>query len=278
MLPYYLILGDLKLPSYGLMIAIGIVVGIFLMTKNTGYRLKKMYPGRKLSDVGSRLPGPEHMIDFTLVAIVFGAIGGKLLYLIPNMKDLSQTGIFETLTNGFVIYGAVIGGALGGYVYCKLKKLDVISCFDNVFPFVALAQSFGRVGCFMAGCCYGKPTNSAIGVVFQSEFSQAPINVSLIPTQLISSLGNFVIFVILFVLSRKVTKRGFIFASYMILYSIGRFFIEFYRGDSIRGFVGDLSTSQFISIFVFAAGLITLILSVKVKSNDYADIDKRLNQ
>lgn len=274
MLPYYLIIGDVKLPSYGLMIAIGIVVSVFLMSKNATYRLRKLYPNTELSQIKSRLPKPEQMVDFTVYAVLFGIIGGKLLYLLPNLREIKTMGLMELITNGFVIYGAVIGGAFGGYLYCRRKKLDALSCFDTIFPFVSLAQSFGRVGCFMAGCCYGKETTSAIGVVFKSEFSLAPRNVSLVPTQLISSLGNFVIFLILFFLSRKITKRGMIFACYMILYSLGRFFIEFYRGDSIRGFIGSLSTSQFISIFVFTAGLVTLLVSMKAKDNEYLDVDR----
>lgn len=274
MLPYYFTYGDIKLPSYGLMIAIGIVMAVFLMSKNVNYRLRKLYPDMALSEIKTRLPKAENMLDFTIVAVVFGVLGGKLLYLIPNIHEVGRMNLIELINSGFVIYGAIIGGALGGYLYCKIKKLDVISCFDTAVPFVSLAQGFGRIGCFMAGCCYGRPTNSAIGVVFRSEFSQAePLHVPLVPTQLISSFGNFAIFILLFILSRKTNKRGMVFSVYMLLYSVGRFIIEFYRGDSIRGFVGSLSTSQFISIFVFAAGMITMFLVCRAKNNEYADVD-----
>lgn len=273
MLPYYLQIGEIKLPSYGLMIAIGIVTGVFLMSKNAAFRLNKLYPGNDPAKIDSRLPKAENMLDFTLIAIVFGAIGGKLLYLLPNLSELTETGFMEILTNGFVIYGSVIGGAFGGFLYCRKKKLDTISCFDTALPFVSLAQAFGRMGCFLAGCCYGRPSSSAISVVFKSEYSLAPTNVPLVPTQLISSAGNLLIFVILLILSRKVMIRGIIFASYMILYSTGRFIVEFYRGDSVRGFIGRFSTSQFISIFVLAAGVITMGIVLIKKRNHYSEID-----
>lgn len=274
MLPYYFRYGDIKLPSYGLMIAIGIVIAVFLMSKNVNYRLRKLYPNMELSEINTRLPKAGNMLDFTIVAVLFGVLGGKLLYLIPNIHEVGRMNIIELINSGFVIYGGIIGGTFGAYLYCKVKKLDVIACFDIAVPFLALAQGFGRIGCFMAGCCYGRVTTSAIGLVFKSEFSQAePLGVPLVPTQLISSFGNFVIFIVLFILSRKTNKKGIAFSAYMLLYSVGRFIIEFYRGDRIRGFVGNLSTSQFISIFVFAAGIITMFLVCRAKNNQYADVD-----
>ena len=126
-----------------------------------------------------------------------------------------------------------------------------------MIPSIALAQGFGRIGCFLAGCCYGKETDSHLSVVFQnSDF--APNHVALIPTQIYSSILDFLHFFILLYVAKHKKAEGEVAACYLILYSIGRFFLEFFRGDIARGNVGILSTSQFISIFTGIAGVAVL--------------------
>ena len=135
---------------------------------------------------------------------------------------------------------------------------------DLVLPSVALAQGFGRIGCLLAGCCYGLQTDGAFCIVFKdSDF--APNNVPLLPTQIISSVLDFAHFFVLIWIARKVKKDGVVASLYLIFYSIGRFILEFFRGDLIRGSVGVLSTSQFISLFILAAGIVCLFGSLKKK-------------
>ena len=160
---------------------------------------------------------------------------------------------------GFVVYGGIIVGVLAAILYCRQKKLVFLDYFDLLVPSIAVAQGFGRIGCFLAGCCYGRETDSFLGVVFP-EHSMAPSGVKLLPTQLFSSAGDFLIMVILLLYSRKKRERGRTGALYMILYGIGRFLIEFLRADD-RGTVGSLSTSQFISIGIVAVGLILFFSS-----------------
>ncbi len=275
MLPYYFNNGVIRLPSYGFMIGIGILWASYLSYKTADKRLRSIY-GSSYKDVKTRIPSGENMTDIIFAAILFGFIGGKLLHILPNLSYvLKNASIRDLISNGFVIYGSIIGGSFGIWLYCYMKKIDVLTSFDNIMPFVSMAQGFGRIGCFCAGCCYGKPTSSPIGVVFTSEFSQAPTGIALVPTQLISSAGNFCFFIILYLISKKNEKRGFVTASYMLLYSVGRFIIEFYRGDSIRGFIGALSTSQFISIFIFICGAALMNYSLKRQNNSYADVDKK---
>ena len=129
----------------------------------------------------------------------------------------------------------------------------MLSYLDLMIPSVALAQALGRVGCFLAGCCYGKETDSPLGVVFtNSDF--APNGVKLLPTQLFMAGGDLIIMAVLLWYAAKRPMRGRTSALYLILYSIGRFFVEFLRNDD-RGTVGMLSTSQFIAIFTFLAGV-----------------------
>ena len=126
--------------------------------------------------------------------------------------------------------------------------------FDLCSASIALAQGFGRIGCFLAGCCYGRETTSSLGVVFP-EGSLAPAGVKVLPTQLFSSAGDFgIMFVLLWHYHhrKKVGDTGFL---YMLLYGIGRFGIEFLRNDN-RGEVGIFSTSQFISLFIIAAAIL----------------------
>lgn len=173
--------------------------------------------------------------------------------------------ILDTLSDGFVVYGGILGGILAGWIYCKNKKVNFWKYFDLVMPSVALAQGFGRIGCLLAGCCYGKETDSIFAITFhESEF--APNNVPLIPTEIYSSVLDFAHFALLLFIASRKKKNGQVAACYLIFYSIGRFILEFFRGDLIRGSVGVLSTSQFISLFTGAAGIIILIFRSK-KSN-----------
>jgi len=128
---------------------------------------------------------------------------------------------------------------------------------------VALAQGFGRLGCFMAGCCYGAETDSVLGIIFP-EGGMAPAGVKLWPTQLFSAGGDFLIAGILLATYRKLPHKGDGGALYLLLYAVGRFFVEFFRGDQ-RGAVGALSTSQFISIFIFAAAIGLLLYNRRRK-------------
>lgn len=141
-------------------------------------------------------------------------------------------------------------------------------------PSVALAQGFGRIRCLLAGCCYGKETDSIFAITFhESEF--APNNVPLIPTEIYSSVLDFAHFALLLFIASRKKKDGQVAACYLIFYSIGRFILEFFRGDLIRGSVGVLSTSQFISLFTGAAGIIILILRSK-KSNAWSRLDLQM--
>ena len=153
-------------------------------------------------------------------------------------------------------------------LYSRIKGLKFLAYFDMLIPSVALAQGFGRIGCFLAGCCFGRETDSPLGIVFH-ESRYAPNGVSLVPTQLISSGLDFLHFFILIWYAGRKKADGQIGGLYLILYSIGRFILEFYRGDLIRGNIGSLSTSQFISIFTVIAGVVLFVVSGRgVKNKD----------
>ena len=245
-----LTIGPLTVYGYGTMIALGVIAAWIV----TEFRAQKL-----------RL-NSDHVFALALWGLLGGLFCAKLLYWITEWKSIMEDPgfILDTLSDGFVVYGGIIGGILAGWIYCKAKKVDFWKYFDLVMPSVALAQGFGRIGCLLAGCCYGKETDSIFAITFhESEF--APNNVPLIPTEIYSSVLDFAHFALLLFIAKRKKRDGQVAACYLIFYSIGRFILEFFRGDLIRGSVGVLSTSQFISLFTGAAGIIILMLRSRKK-------------
>lgn len=238
----------IKIYGYGLMIAIGIIAALLLLS----YRSKK-----KNYD-------EENIWDMAILVIICGIIGGKVMYIITDIKFiLKQPSILKNVGNGFVIYGAILGGVLAVYLYSRKKGWDILSAFDLIIPSLPLAQGFGRIGCFLAGCCYGSVTTLPIGVEFKNS-PFAPANLHLHPTQIYSSIFDFMLAFFLLWYDRRERKKGRVFSLYLIIYSIGRFLIEFLRDDP-RGSVSIFSTSQFISIFVVLIGVL-LFNAKKIKA------------
>ncbi len=224
--------------GYGMMIAIGIIAAILLLN----YRAKKNGYNE------------DSILNMAILAVILGVVGGKLLYIITELKSIiNEPSQLKYFGNGFVIYGSIIGGVFGVCYYARRKGWKLLNIFDLVIPSLPLAQGFGRIGCFLAGCCYGKPTDSFLGVTFK-EGSLGPIDIHVYPTQVFSSIFDFALAFFLLWYDRKQRKSGRVFSLYLIIYSIGRFAIEFIRDDP-RGNVGILSTSQFISLFIVLIGI-----------------------
>ncbi len=236
-------IGNFTIHGYGLMIGIGIIAAWVVAEKRAG----------------SLGLDTNRLWYMTICVLVFGWVSAKILYYITEIPAIIENPrILLDFANGFVVYGGIIGGLLSGLIYCRRHKISFLEYADLMLPSVALAQGFGRIGCFLAGCCYGVETSSPFHLVFHnSEF--APNGVPLVPTELISSGLNFLNFAVLLLIARRKPRHGTVVVCYLLFYSVGRFIIEFFRGDLIRGAVGPLSTSQFISIWVFAAALIILI-------------------
>lgn len=231
-------IGSFTVHGYGLMIAIGLVSGYLIAEK----RAQKA----KLNT--------DELFNLFIACMIGCAAGGKILYCIVEYKTfLSDPLILFDIENGFVIYGGLIGSFITGYKYCLYKGLSFLEYFEIFVPSIAFAQGIGRIGCFLAGCCYGRPTDAWYGIAFTDSMI-APNHIKLIPTQLISSGCDLLLAAFLFYLAKRKPKQGILLSTYMILYSIGRFLIEFLRYDA-RGSILFLSTSQFISIFTFILGL-----------------------
>lgn len=246
-------IGSVTIHGYGLMIGLGVMAALLL----GDYRAKKF-----------GLKG-DHIYGMTFSAVILGFLAARILFIITEWEGFLQNPMQYLSGAGFVVYGGIIGGALTIYEFCKTKKIDMLSYLDLMIPSVALAQGFGRVGCFLAGCCYGKETDSWLGVVFtNSDF--APNGVKVLPTQLFMAGGDILLMTVLLWYAAKRPLRGRTSALYLILYSIGRFAIEFLRNDD-RGTVGMLSTSQFIAIFTLMVGLVGFFVvapKLKQKGNE----------
>ena len=185
----------------------------------------------------------------TITTVILGFLCARVLFIITEWQDFVKDPMSFITGSGFVVYGGIIGGLLVILGYCKLKKMDFLAYLDLMIPSVAVAQGFGRIGCFLAGCCYGKETGCFLGVTFKNS-AYAPNGVKLLPSQLFMSAGDFLIAAVLLLYSKKNPSKGKLSALYLMLYSAGRFVVEFTRNDD-RGAVGSLSTSQFIGIFTF---------------------------
>lgn len=242
-----LTIGGLTIHGYGLMIGIGFIAA-YLMTE---YRARKY---RMNTDI---------VFTLFLSSVIFGLLGAKVLYYLTILdRIIEDPGVLLDEMGGFVVYGGIIGGVLAGYVVCRIKKERFWQYFDLIAPAIALAQGFGRIGCLLAGCCYGKETDSPFSITFHtSDF--APNDVALLPTQIYSSILDFLNCIVLCLIAGHAKKERTVSGCYLIFYSTGRFIIEFFRGDLERGSIGMISTSQFISIFIFIAGVVVLFTGRK---------------
>ncbi len=240
-----LTIGPLTIHGYGLMIGIGIIAALLV-----GIKLAKM-----------KSLNPDELYNITLISVIGGFLCAKILFCIVERKQFIENPLSTLGSDGFVVYGGIIGGILLSGLYCKKKKLPFWGYFDIVLPSVAIAQGFGRIGCLLAGCCYGAETDSPIGIIFINS-DYAPNGVNLYPTQIFSSIACFILAAILIIHLRKAKRTGSTGSLYLILYSIGRSIIEVFRND-FRGEIGILSTSQFISIFILIIGIALYVLSHK---------------
>lgn len=202
---------------------------------------------------------------YMFVFIFFCAlIGAKLLYLIPHISDfwVYRDFIFASIQNfgqyigsGFVFYGGLIGGIFGPILYAHFFKEDAFPLVQAFVPAIPLFHCIGRIGCFLAGCCYGIEYHGALAVTFTNAVGGAPNGVPLLPVQLIEAGANLITFIILIIYNHKPRKPLQPFGLYLMIYGVERFIFEFFRGDLIRGGLLGLSTSQWISLLLVPLGI-----------------------
>ena len=251
MFPFVSVLG-FQIPAYGLMNTLGMLVAaVYLFFTNRGGRC-------------GRLPGGD-LVNLGALAAAGALVGGIGLYaltmlpvLVKNWAMVRQNlgHIPVLLFGGMVFYGGLLGGLAAVWWYCKRYQLSFALVVGLLTPAVPLFHVFGRIGCFLGGCCWGMQT--PFGVVFTASMG-APNGVPLLPVQLIEAGLNLLLFLLLAVLARRLQQKWVVLPLYLVLYSVLRFVLEFFRGDRIRG-VYLLSTSQWVSLGILLAVLLWYLL------------------
>ena len=244
MYPY--LFNNIHLPMYGILFMIGIVVSL----------LYSRFVASKTSKIDK-----DDLLYGACFALVGGIIGAKLLSILTSIDLIIkyQIPFIDVMKNGFVFYGGFLGGALGYFIYAKVYKISFFGLTDNAVQSLPLGHAFGRIGCFCAGCCYGKETSSFLGVIYTHPADPyCPTGVKLIPTQLFEAAFCLFLFFAILIIRKKYKniKTGVLTIIYLLSYGTFRFLIEFLRGDEARRSLFTLSTSQWISMVLIIFGLL----------------------
>jgi phosphatidylglycerol:prolipoprotein diacylglycerol transferase len=244
MYPILFSFGSFRIFSYGFFVALALIISMYYLSYSSN-RLK------------FKIFSQEELYSFVIYLVLFGITGARIFYILTNINEyiISPLSIFKVWQGGLVYYGGFITVTIFAIIYCRVRNIQVLYLGDFFGPALALGHAIGRIGCFFAGCCYGKESNLPWSVVFTDKQSLAVLGEHLHPTQIYESLGNFCIFFILFFYSKKKRRVGDIFAIYLILYSILRFIVECFRGDDRGMQYFGLSISQNISIILLIVGV-----------------------
>jgi len=253
----YIHLFGLSIPSYGIMTALAYGAGLYYCYK---YQARLGLPKDKIFDL--------------IFWLIIGAlIGGKIFYIWFNYDAFAAATLVEKIRFGFVFYGGFIGGFIAGFIWMKKYKQPMLPAMDFFAVPLALGHAIGRIGCFLAGCCYGKIAHNFLGVKYTDPESLVPAHlhdVSLYPVQLMESILVLILFFILFHFYNKMygkntvvsdtkglmgiaykePKQGVIFAGYLLGYGIIRFALEYFRFDDRGAGILGMSPSQTIAVIL----------------------------
>lgn len=235
-------IGRFAIRWYGVFVALGFLAGFYLMQHRAG----RTSIGRGAA------------ADLVLLAMLGGVVGARVLYVLQHWAEFSATPweIIRVDHGGLVFYGGFLGAVIVLVATCAWRSLSMPLVADLFAPVLPLGHAFGRVGCFLNGCCHGKPASGALAVRYTGGGD--PV----FPIQLVSSVMNLSICVVLLLAERRVKRRGQLFALYLMLYGAGRFLVEFGRGDVARGAWG-LTSAQVLCLFVLPAGVLAWLAAAR---------------
>lgn len=246
--PRLLDLGPFTIYTYGVLLAAAFLLGLKVAT--TRARTRGLDAGR--------------ILDLGIYVIVAAIVGGKLLLLVTDFSSFraNPAEIMSLARSGGVFYGGLIFAVAVAFWYMRRHALPLWRTCDVFAPGIALGHAVGRLGCLMAGCCYGRPTSLPWGITFTDPFTGSyvgtPLGVALHPTQIYEALAETAILLGLLALERRRGSfPGRTFWTYILLYGLTRYAIEFFRGDP-RGTLWIFSTSQFISVVLVPLSVIML--------------------
>ena len=248
--PIFFRVGPTGVRFYPVMIALAFIAGAMLGEREA--RRKGFAPGL--------------VYDLLFYLLITAIVGARLYYVFFSEPYWFITHPFEILAiwkGGLALHGGIIGGLLASIWFCKKRGFPVWRVSDVLAPSVILGQAIGRVGCTLNGCSYGRPTTLPWGIVFKDPDSLAPLNIPLHPTQIYEMTSDFILFAVLWSRRKKITFDGQLFLTYMIGYGIIRFFLEFFRDDSLFLF-NLVPVAHVVSIVIFFAGLIIYLHKDKI--------------
>ena len=264
MCPRLVTIGSFSLPTYGVLVAIGFLVGLFVA-------------GRLAQRSGFE---PDKITNLGVYVFLAAIVGAKAFMILHNLDDYAERPgeilSFSTLQAGGVFYGGLLA-ALGTAVWFSRKHgLPALATADTFAPALAIGHSIGRLGCFAAGCCWGKPSSLPWAVEFTDpvarEYVGVPLNIHLHPTQLYESFGTLAIGLFLLWYFGKPHAAGTVIAWYLVLYSAFRLGVEFLRAEAERTFPmgGALSSTQWIAAGLIVAGIMLLVRQRSVPAAERA--------
>lgn len=263
MYPELFRIGPLVINSYGLMLALAFIVGIFLALKKAEKR------------------GIDNntIINLAFIVMVSAIVGSRLFYVLFHLEEFKGRWLYTFLPiqpdgsiglGGLIFLGGFLGAILSGAIYIHKKSLSFWKVVDSVAPSLALGLFFGRIGCFLNGCCFGKACSLPWAVTFppNSAAGHQMAGVAIHPTQLYSSAYGLLIFIILMLLDRKNHYDGFLFAIFLLIYGVSRFIVDFFRFYESQMFLIDgIGFNQILSFLLVISGIILLLIKKKENVN-----------
>lgn len=236
MIPVFFSFGPIQLHSYGAMVGLGVLTAFFLMI-------------RRASKAGL---ASETVYDLLFTLLLWGFTGARIFYVIENWDWYVERPlqIFAVWEGGLIFFGGLVAAVAGLWIYCRQKKISFTFALDFLIPYGVLGHAFGRLGCFLNGCCYGK----ACDLPWAVEFPQLGYPVH--PTQLYEAIFNFLLSALLLRFYSRRKFDGQITGIYFLAYALGRFALEFLRDGNTMWFF--LTANQWICFGLFAAGLFLL--------------------
>ena len=251
-----------EISTYMIMAALGAISAgavLFINARGDGYRRDQLLH-IVVVGAGGALLGAHLFFFFTRIPLLCAVLSSPGKY-VRSFGDFIK--LLGSLFGGMVYYGGLIGSVAAIWIYCRKLKIDFPLHSDALTPGVALFHAFGRVGCLLAGCCYG--FECSYGWHFPDSQSADPAK-RYFPIQLVEAGCNLLLFALLQFLIRGRVRKGSVLWWYGAIYGVERFTLEFFRGDTVRGALWGLSTSQWLSIAVFAGSVFALIFG-KVRAN-----------
>ena len=246
MFPVLFRIGSFEIRSYGVMISIGILAGLYLASKETRRRGLN----------------PPLMWEFAPLAVISGLLGARLLYVFTHMHYFSGSPLqmLNFRAGGLSFYGGFGAGIIAAVFFTKRRGVSFMKFADCGAPGVIMALSIGRLGCLLNGCCYGKPSDAPWAIVFTNPASSALLNLPLHPAQAYEAAGNLLIFACLWAVRKRNMPEGTLFFLMILLYSALRFMLEHFRADTLMLAGMDFAWTRVFFIVIMLVSLFFILI------------------